>query len=170
MAEPVRNGKPQGAPPTHPFTSPTPCQRAHLRLGNAVGQQHGVVLAERVVRLEGYDEVAWDEVSALVDELVESVLPVGAGLAPDNRACMEATDKRAPITISVFTCLPVSSSLSGADLWARQQWCRPGGRACRWTPYRAAGGRPGSGAGTGRTAVPLREGRNNAGGGCSASE
>ena len=32
------------------------------------------------------EEIAGDELGALVDELIEGVLPIGAGFAPDNRA------------------------------------------------------------------------------------
>jgi hypothetical protein len=41
--------------------------------------------AERVEGLGKGDEVAGDEAGALVDELVEAVLAVGAGLAPVDR-------------------------------------------------------------------------------------
>ena len=40
---------------------------------------------EVVVGLGRSNEVAGHEAGSLVDELVEGVLPVGAGLAPDNR-------------------------------------------------------------------------------------
>lgn len=38
----------------------------------------------RVVRVDGREEVARDEAVALMDQLVERVLPVGARLAPDH--------------------------------------------------------------------------------------
>ena len=34
----------------------------------------------------GGQEIAGDQLGALVDQLVEGMLPVGAGLAPDHRA------------------------------------------------------------------------------------
>ena len=39
-----------------------------------------------VVRTDGEQEIAGDELCALVDELVEGVLAVGAGLTPGNGA------------------------------------------------------------------------------------
>ena len=51
-----------------------------------VGEQLDVVIADGVVGNGRSDEVAWDYLGALVDELVEGVLAVGACLAPDNRA------------------------------------------------------------------------------------
>ena len=53
------------------------------------------MLAERVVRLDRGEEVAGDELRALVDELVEGVLAVGARLAPDDRAGL-ASRTRSP--------------------------------------------------------------------------
>ena len=43
-----------------------------------------MVVAERVVVSHGGEEVARDQLGALVDQLVEGVLAVGAGLAPDD--------------------------------------------------------------------------------------
>ena len=45
-----------------------------------------LVVAQRVLALGGGQEVAGDQLGALVDQLVEGVLAVGAGLAPDDRA------------------------------------------------------------------------------------
>ena len=56
-----------------------------LGLGEDVGHQHVVMPAERVQGLGEGDEVAGDEPRALVDQLVEGVLAVGAGLAPVDR-------------------------------------------------------------------------------------
>ena len=70
------------------------------------------------------DEVARDEPRALVDQLVERVLAVGAGLAPVDRA--------------------------GVVVDARR---RRASRACRCSPSSAAAGRPGSASGTARTAA-----------------
>ena len=57
-----------------------------LGLREDVGHQDIVMAAERVERLGEADEVAGDEARALVDELVEGVLAVGAGLAPVDGA------------------------------------------------------------------------------------
>ena len=61
-----------------------------LRLSEDVRQQNVVVAAQRVERLAERDEVARDEPCALMDELVERVLAVGAGLAPVDRAGVRA--------------------------------------------------------------------------------
>lgn len=62
----------------------------HQRLGlrEVVGRQHLLVqpAGDGVVRLGGQDEVRGDELGALVHELEEGVLRVGAGLAKENRA------------------------------------------------------------------------------------
>ena len=57
-----------------------------LGLGEDVGHQHVVMAAERIERFDEGDEVAGDEPRALVDQLVEGMLAVGAGLAPVDRA------------------------------------------------------------------------------------
>ena len=57
-----------------------------LGLGEDVGQQDVVVPAERIERLAEGDEVAGDQPGALMDQLVERVLAVGARLAPVDRA------------------------------------------------------------------------------------
>ena len=62
---------------------------AHQRLGlgEAVGEQELVLVVERRLVADGGDhELAGDDLGALVDQLVEGVLAVGAGLAPDHRA------------------------------------------------------------------------------------
>ena len=45
------------------------------------------MVADRIVRLAETDEVAWYQMRSLMDQLVEAVLPVRAGLAPLDRAC-----------------------------------------------------------------------------------
>ena len=55
-------------------------------LGEEVTQQNGVVIAEGVVADGRRDEVAGDQAGTLVDQLVKSVLAVGAGLTPDDGA------------------------------------------------------------------------------------
>lgn len=63
-------------------------ERQRLGLREEIGEQDLVVLAasDWVERLHGRQEVARDELGALVDELVECVLAVRARLAPDNRS------------------------------------------------------------------------------------
>lgn len=60
-----------------------------LGLGEVVGGQHALVEVggDGVVGLCGEDEVGGDELGALVDELEEGVLGVGAGLAEEDGAC-----------------------------------------------------------------------------------
>src|SRR5580658_4605517 len=57
-----------------------------LSLRKHVGEQHVVMRSERVESPSEGNKVAGDEPRALMDELVERVLPVGAGLAPVNGA------------------------------------------------------------------------------------
>ena len=61
-------------------------ERQRLALGEDIGHQHIVMLAQRVQRLAEADEVARDQPRSLVDQLVERMLAVGAGLAPVDRA------------------------------------------------------------------------------------
>ena len=85
---------------------------------------------ERVEALREADEVAGDQPRALVDQLVEAVLPVRARLAPeDRRPCRRR---------------PASSRA---------------GRSSRSTPSSAAGGRRESARGTGRRAARRRSAR-----------
>ena len=56
-----------------------------LGLCEDIGHEDVVMAAEWVERLGKGNEIAGDEASALVDELVEAVLAVGAGLAPVDR-------------------------------------------------------------------------------------
>ena len=79
-----------------------------LGLGEDVGHQDVVVPAERVERLAEADEVAGDEPRALVDELVEGVLAVGAGLAPVDGAGLGSRR----VCRSSVTCLPFDSMVS----------------------------------------------------------
>ncbi len=66
------------------------CLAGHERLGlsQEIGEQDLVVeaAAHRVVCLNRGDEIAWDDLGTLVDELIESVLTVGARLAPNYRS------------------------------------------------------------------------------------
>ena len=57
-----------------------------LGLGEDVGHQQVVMPAQRVERLREADEVAGDKLGALVDQLVEGMLSVGARLAPVDRS------------------------------------------------------------------------------------
>ena len=61
-------------------------ERQRLGLGEHVGHQQVVVVAQRVERLGEADQVDRDQLRALVDQLVEAVLAVGARLAPVDRA------------------------------------------------------------------------------------
>lgn len=60
-----------------------------LGLRKVVGSQHLLVeiVRDRVVRLGRKDKVGGDQLGALVDELEEGVLSVGAGLAKEDGAC-----------------------------------------------------------------------------------
>mmetsp|Transcript_17218 Transcript_17218/g.43891 ORF Transcript_17218/g.43891 Transcript_17218/m.43891 type:complete len:430 (-) Transcript_17218:352-1641(-) len=57
-----------------------------LRLRKEVAEEDRVVLSHVVVAVGVRDEVARDKFGALVDELIEGVLAVGAGLAPHDGA------------------------------------------------------------------------------------
>ncbi len=57
-----------------------------LGLGKDVGQQHVVVASEGIEGFVEPDEVTRNEPGALVNQLVERVLAVGAGLAPVDGA------------------------------------------------------------------------------------
>ena len=61
-------------------------ERQRLRLSKEVTQQDPVMfrVRDRVVRCCGRDEVSGDELRALVHELVEGMLTVCAGCAPDD--------------------------------------------------------------------------------------
>ena len=65
-----------------------------LALREQVRHQQVVLPAERIERLGEADEVARHEPRALVDELVERMLAVGARLAPEHRRRLDA-DRRA---------------------------------------------------------------------------
>ena len=87
-----------------------------LGLRQAVGHEEVVLLPRLVGALGEGDEVGRDQLRALVQQLVEGVLPVGARLAPEDLAGLP-----------------------------RPPGCRPAAPTCRWTPSSAAAGRPGSG-------------------------
>jgi hypothetical protein len=84
----------------HPF-------RGHLRfglpegqrlaLGEEIGHEKIVLAALRIQALAKADEVARDELGALVDQLVEGVLTVRAGLAPDHRSGLVLDDGPRPV-------------------------------------------------------------------------
>ena len=59
------------------------CQRLTLR--EHIGHEHVMMPAKRVQRLTEADEVARDQPRSLMDQLIERVLAIGAGLAPINR-------------------------------------------------------------------------------------
>lgn len=55
-----------------------------LGLSKEVGEEDLVVVAERVLSLDGSQKVTRDHFGSLVDELVESMLTVGSGLSPND--------------------------------------------------------------------------------------
>src|SRR5205823_14640321 len=57
-----------------------------LGLREHVRHQHVVVATNRIQRFRERDEIAWNEPRALVDQLIERMLAVGAGLAPVDGA------------------------------------------------------------------------------------
>ena len=75
---------------THLALRLAPRQRLGLR--EEVGEEDAVVRAERVVRVGRREEVGRDELGALVQELVEGVLAVGACSTPDDG--LWASDER----------------------------------------------------------------------------
>src|SRR5262245_10144081 len=70
-------------------------------LGEEVGEQDGVMMPDRVVRFYGSNEVAWNQLRALMDELIEGVLPVGAWFTPDDGAGRYVY--RLTVTVDVLT-------------------------------------------------------------------
>ena len=62
-----------------------------------VGEELLVVIANRVVAVGRSDEVARNHLGALVDELVEGVLAVGACLTPDDRAGLVVNGVAVPV-------------------------------------------------------------------------
>ena len=68
-------------------------ERQRFGLREDVRQQHVVMPAERIERLAEGDEVARNEPRALVNQLIERVLAVGARLAPVDRPGV-ASDRR----------------------------------------------------------------------------
>jgi len=52
---------------------------------NTLAQEQVVVASERVKRLNKPDEVAWDELGPLMNQLVEGMLSIGARLPPIDR-------------------------------------------------------------------------------------
>jgi hypothetical protein len=74
------------------------CQR--FGLSKHVGEEHLVMSPERIERPAERDEVAWNESRALMNQLVERMLAVGAGLAPVDRA--DIVVDSAAIELDVF--------------------------------------------------------------------
>ena len=66
-----------------------PALHEGLGLGEKIGHELGVVVAQRVLRFTEADEVARDEFGSLMDELIEGMLAIGADLTPEHRACMK---------------------------------------------------------------------------------
>ena len=100
---------------------------AHQRFGlrEAVRDQQAMMIAELIVGLDADEKVGRDQPRALVQQLVERVLAVRAGLAPDDR-------RRS----------------------ARRRHGPRDRRACRCFPSRAAAGKRAGAAGAVRTAAP----------------
>ncbi len=67
-----------------------------LGLREQVRHQQVVLAAERIEALAEADEVAGHEPRALMDQLVERVLAVGAGLAPEDRRGVVVDGARRP--------------------------------------------------------------------------
>ena len=61
-------------------------QHQRFRLRQHVGDQLFVMRRHVLMRIGGDQEIGGDHRRALVDQLVEGVLAVGARLAPDHRA------------------------------------------------------------------------------------
>mmetsp|Transcript_44166 Transcript_44166/g.111286 ORF Transcript_44166/g.111286 Transcript_44166/m.111286 type:complete len:224 (-) Transcript_44166:988-1659(-) len=60
-------------------------------LRKGVRHQNGVMIErERIVCAQRHNKVARDQFAALMDQLVEGMLPVGARLTPDHRTCAVA--------------------------------------------------------------------------------
>ena len=77
-------------------------------LGEDIGQQLVVLLAQRVERLAERDEVARDQPRSLMDQLIEGMLAVGARFAPVDRPCTHPTGSPARVTrlplLSIVNC------------------------------------------------------------------
>ena len=71
-----------------------------LSLGKEVGEQDGVMMPNGIVGFNRGNEVARNELGALMDKLVEGVLPVGARLTPDDRAGRDVD--HFAVTVDVF--------------------------------------------------------------------
>ena len=83
-------------------------ERQCFRLREDVGDQYVVMAPQRIQWLLKRHEVARDQPRSLMDQLIERVLPVGARLAPINRA---RGDSATSVPSSV-TCLPLLSMVS----------------------------------------------------------
>ena len=84
-------------------------ERQRFALREHVGDQDVVMRAQRVERLDEGDEVARNQPRALMDQLVERVLAVGAGLAPVDRAGV-VLDRRAVRAARACRCSPSSAA------------------------------------------------------------
>ena len=75
----------------HQFARRIQAAPSHQRLGlgKAIGQKQTMMMGQfRLMTFGGNQELAWDHPRALMDQLVEGVLPIGAGLTPNDRAGM----------------------------------------------------------------------------------
>src|SRR5690606_10121752 len=57
-----------------------------LRLCEEIGNQDFVVSTETVVTLRRREKIARDQLSALMNQLIKGMLPIGAGLTENNGA------------------------------------------------------------------------------------
>jgi hypothetical protein len=62
-----------------------------------------VVIAQRIERLSERDEIERDQPRALMDELVEAVLPVRAGLSKDDRTGVDSSIESLSSLTNAFT-------------------------------------------------------------------
>ena len=79
-----------------------------LGLGEDVRNQQVLVVAERIQRVVEADEVARDQLGSLMDQLVEGMLAVGSGFAPEDRSGR----RNRPGSPSRVTLLPFDSMVS----------------------------------------------------------
>ena len=71
-----------------------------LRLGKEVGHQQFMMLANGVVTDRRRYKIAGNELGALMNELVKSVLAVGARFSPKDGACLVA--HQLPVAVGIF--------------------------------------------------------------------
>ena len=60
--------------------------RQGLRLCKEVAHQYTVAVTDGIVRVNGTDEIARNNIGSLMDELIKCVLPIGPSFAKHNRS------------------------------------------------------------------------------------